>query len=92
MVKIKLLKTLMGSYGGNLGDTIEVPNYVANRYIQVGYAERYKPCNCDDCKDGEPCPEEQAEEPAAEVATLDFEQVEQAEVKPKKRTRRTRKK
>jgi hypothetical protein len=82
-MKIKLLKTLMGQFGGNVGDTIDVPNYVANRYIQVGYAERYKPCNCDDCKDGADCPEE-----VAVVEPI----VETAEAKPKKRRRRTIKK
>jgi len=68
-MKIKLLKTLMGEYGGNLGDVVNVPNYVANRYIKVGYAERHKPCNCDDCKDGEPCPEEK------EVAIIEQQEV-----------------
>ena len=81
-MKIKLLKTLMGQFGGSIGATIDVPNYVANRYIQVGYAERAKPCNCDDCKDGEDCPEEAVVNPVVETA----------EAKPKKRRRRTIKK
>ena len=85
-MKVRLLKTLMGEYGGNKGDVIDAPNYVANRYIQVGYAERYKPCNCDDCKDGEPCPEV---EEVVEVATLDFKvpEIETAEVTPTKKKR-----
>ncbi len=85
-MKVRLLKTLMGEYGGNQGDVIDAPNYVANRYVQVGYAERYKPCNCDDCKDGEPCPEV---EEIIEVATLDFEapEIETAEVTPQKKKR-----
>lgn len=82
-MKIKLLKTLMGEYGGSINSVIDVPNYVANRYIKLGYAEREKPCNCDDCKDGEPCPEE-------EVAAIE-PVVETAEVKPKRRRRTTKK-
>jgi hypothetical protein len=79
-MKVRLLKTLMGEYGGNKGDVIDAPNYVANRYIQVGYAERYKPCNCDDCKDGEPCSEEE------EIAAIEtVEVVETATAEPKKR-------
>jgi hypothetical protein len=85
-MQIKLLKTLIGQFGGNIGDVIDVPIYVANRYVEVGYAERYKPCNCDDCKDGEDCPEEQK----IEVATVE-PIIETAEVKPKRRKRTTKK-
>ena len=85
-MKIKLLKTLIGQFGGGIGDVIDVPNYVANRYVEVGYAERYKPCNCDDCKDGEDCPEDKKVE-AAVVDPI----VETAEVKPKRKRRTTKK-
>jgi hypothetical protein len=86
-MKIRLLKTLMGEYGGNQGDVIDAPNYVANRYIQVGYAERYKPCNCDDCKDGEPCPEVEDSLNIEEAVAFFEDKIETAEVTPTKKKR-----
>lgn len=76
----------MGEYGGNKDEVIDVPNYVANRYIKIDYAERFKPCNCDDCKDGEPCPDE--EELNIEEAVVSFEnKIETAEATPAKKKR-----
>lgn len=86
-MKVRLLKTLMGEYGGNKGDVIDAPNYVANRYIQVGYAERYKPCNCDDCKDGEPCPEVEESLNIEEAVAFFEAKIETAEVTPTKKKR-----
>ena len=86
-MKIKLLKTLMGEYGGNKGDVIEVPNYVANRYIRIDYAERFKPCNCDDCKDGEPCPEVEEALNIEEAVAFFEDKIETAEATPQKKKR-----
>lgn len=88
MPEVKLLKTLMGSFSGAKGSIIDVPQYVAKVYVNAGLAERVKPCDCDDCKDGEPCPET---ETAIEEAVAQPEQTEVADAAPK-RKRRTRKK
>ena len=77
----------MGEYGGNKDEVIDAPNYVANRYIKVGYAERYKPCNCDDCKDGEPCADEDQKIEAAVIEPA----AETANVKPKRKRRTVKK-
>jgi hypothetical protein len=85
MPEVKLLKTIMGQFSGGKGSIIEVPAYVAKIYVNAGIAERVKPCNCDDCADGEDCPE------VTEQAEL-FTESETAEAKPKRRRRRTPKK
>lgn len=86
MPKVKLLKTLMGSFSGAKDSIIEVPQYVAKVYVNAGLAERVKPCNCDDCKDGEDCPENEVENAAIEVDQ------QTADATPKRKRRRSRKK
>jgi hypothetical protein len=85
MPKVKLLKTLMGSYSGSKDSIIEVPQYVAKIYVNAGLAERVKPCGCDECKDDEPCAEK-VEQSIIEPTN------ETADVKPKRRYKRRSKK
>ena len=49
-MKVRLKKTIIGEYGGIQGKEVDLPKYVADKYVSIGYAERLKPCNCDDPK------------------------------------------
>ena len=50
-MKVRLKKTIIGEYGGVQGKEVDLPKYVADKYVSIGYAERLKPCNCDKPKE-----------------------------------------
>ena len=90
-MKVKLTKTLVGEYGGLKGAEVDLPKYVADKYVSIGYAERLKPCNCDEPKDGldEDCgcndkKEEAVIEPKVETAEVKPARKKRAPRRPKK--------
>lgn len=89
-MKVKLTKTLVGEYGGLKGAEVDLPKYVADKYVSIGYAERLKPCNCDEPKEGEEdCGCDKKKEEA--VVEPKEETAEAAPVKRKRSPRRLKK-